>query len=351
MLVYAELIAVGLITAILSVLICARLKKTQIVDAPDGIRKHQAAPVSRLGGIGIVLSALIGGGLASLALAVLSGSIVSVFQAELSWIVSHWQVAAFTAVTVLIGFIDDLGKAETIPKLLALLIIAALVAGFGLYPEALPSPWGDLDFVLVLIAGSLLWLLVFTNAVNFMDGANGLAMGGVTIMLIGLMVIGVTSGSFELSIWWFAILGAMAGFLVHNLSGKLYAGDAGALGLGGMLASLSLVSGLNVWTIATLALPFLIDVLLTLVWRTRREKNLLDPHLDHAYQRLIARGWSHLDVAVLYWGLCATSGIAAYIAALGGGAAPFAVFWALLIAGCVLWSLHRRSATLSDQSR
>lgn len=350
MLTYAGFIAAGIATTILSMLICGRFKQTRVVDAPDGVRKHQAAPVSRLGGMGIVLSALIGGGMVSIVMSLLNGSGASIFQTELAWIAAHWQVAAFTAVTILIGFIDDLGKAETIPKLLALLIIAALVAAFGLYPEALSTPWGNMEIPILLMTGSLLWLLVFTNAVNFMDGANGLAMGGVAIMLIGLLIVGMTSGVFTLSVWWFALFGGFLGFLVHNLSGQLYAGDAGALGLGGLFASLSLVSGLNVWTIATLALPFLVDVLLTLVWRARHGRNVLEPHLDHAYQGLIASGWSHLEAAVLYWGLCATAGVAAYIAALGGGAAPFAVFWALLIAGCILWGLHRRSTKLSHES-
>ena len=65
------------------------------------------------------------------------------------------------------------------------------------------------------------------------------------------------------------LLGAIIGFLIHNLRGKLYAGDAGSLGLGALFASLGLISGLQVWTVATLALPFLIDVLMTLIWRAK----------------------------------------------------------------------------------
>ena len=117
-----------------------------------------------------------------------------------------------------------------------------------------------------------------------------------------------------------------------------------ALGLGALFAALALISGLDIWTVATLALPFLVDVLMTLIWRTKHGRNLLDPHLDHAYQRLIASGWSHLDVAILYWGFSAVSGAAAYIAAQGGGAAPFAVFWGLCLAGIMLWVRHRRTA-------
>ena len=343
-------IGLCLVTVLLSYSLCGRFKKTRILDAPDGVRKHQAAPVSRLGGIGIALSAVVCG-IAFVALASFWEPAKPLFEAERAWIVSQWPGVAFVVIALLIGFIDDLGKAETVPKLLALLIIAALVSVFGLHPAALTTPWWAVDGQIIVMLGSVLWLVVFTNAVNFMDGSNGLAVGCVTIMLVGLAVIGIQTEALTLTHWWVVLLGAVVGFLIHNLSGSLYAGDAGALGLGALFASLSIVVGVDVWIIAILALPFLIDVLLTLVWRTKNRRNLLEAHLDHAYQRLIASGWSHLETAVLYWGLSATAASAAYIASLAGGDAPFAIFWTLLLAGSAIWVLHRRSTNLSDQNR
>ena len=165
-----------------------------------------------------------------------------------------------------------------------------------------------------------------------------------TIMLVGLAVCGSTAGGWTFSILWFPLFGALAGFLLHNLRGRLYAGDAGALGLGALFAALSLASGLDIWTIATLALPFLIDVLLTLAWRLKHGRNLLDAHLDHAYQFLIKGGWSHLETALLYWGLTATAAVLAYIGAQAGGAAPFIIFWTLTLAGSLIWIRHRHAA-------
>ena len=302
------------------------------VDAPDEARKHQSTPIPRLGGVAIFLALLASGalvtGLASL----------SITQAV-------YAPAVLVALAFMIGLWDDLITAPTILKLLLLLTGGAICAFYGLVPDALNSPFGSLEARIPLIIGSVLWLLVFTNSANFMDGSNGLAIGSLLVMFIGLCtaVFAVDSAITSLFPLWFALFGAIAGFLIHNLRGKLYAGDAGALGLGALFASLGLVSGVEVWTVATLALPFLIDVLMTLIWRAKHGRSWLKPHLDHAYQRLRQSGWSHMETAFLYWGLSATCAAGAYIAAQAGGEAPFIVFWTLCLSGIVIWTVHRRS--------
>ena len=324
------------------------VKRTGIVDAPDGVRKQQAVAVPRLGGVAIAAGTFVGGLLGFIALYVLRDGALAANLAEIS-AAAMTLVSANTPLLILVagafvlGLWDDIWTANTKLKLLILGGISLGAATFGLIPNALTSPWGEVSMPLILIIGSAAWLLVFANAVNFVDGSNGLAVGSLAIMMAGLAVTGTVSGTWEFSILWFALFGSIAGFLIQNLRGKLYAGDAGALGLGALFGGLGLISGLDVWTIATLALPFLVDVLMTLIWRAKRGRNWLEPHTDHAYQRLIASGWRHLDVAILYWGLSATAAAMAYIAARGGGAAPFVVFCGLWIAGMVLWVRHLRS--------
>ena len=330
-------------------LFCALVKRSGVVDAPDGGRKQQVRAVPRLGGVAIAAGGIFGSLLGFLILLIAWGTPVIEgiprLIAEIGQLLSGYEaVPIFVVGAFLLGLWDDIWTANTKLKLAALVALCVGVAALGLTPEALTSPWSDISIPIVLIIGSAAWLLVFTNAVNFIDGANGVAIGSLAIMLVGLAVCGSSVGSWNDSVFWFALFGAIAGFLMHNLRGTLYAGDAGARGLGALFAALALISGLDIWTVATLALPFLVDVLMTLIWRTKHGRNLLDPHLDHAYQRLIASGWSHLDVVILYWGFSAVSGAAAYIAAQGGGAAPFAVFWGLCLAGIMLWVRHRRTA-------
>lgn len=336
-------------------LACALVKRLGVVDAPDGGRKMQSQPVPRLGGVAILLGTLIGMAFSFVILMLGYGSdpiamVTGLIHEALKTTPGLGIAMAFVAVCFAIGLWDDIATAGTKLKLAILTIAALAAAAFGLSAQALQTPFGDVSIPVLLIAGSAAWLIVMVNAVNFMDGSNGLAIGCLAIMLAALAVISATSGTWTAALWWVPVLGAIGAFLVHNLRGQLYAGDAGALGLGALFAGLGLASGLNVWTIATIALPFLMDVLLTLIWRARHGRNWLDAHLDHAYQRLIASGWSHLDTAVFYWGLTATCGGMAYIAALAGGAAPFAVFWGLGIALTLIWVRHRRTAQLSDLS-
>ncbi|MEO1552640.1 MAG: hypothetical protein AAFR82_01805 [Pseudomonadota bacterium] len=328
---------------------CRMVKAIRVVDAPDGARKTQTQAVPRLGGVAIFAGAILGGAVGLILLGLVYGinpvRLIEIHGQEIIRGDTRLTfVLAITGVAFLIGLWDDIRTANTKLKLLILALACGAVAAFGLSASALPTPWVELTLPVLMIAGSAAWLLVFTNASNFMDGSNGLAIGSTGLMLAGLAVTGIIAGDFVYSVWWFPVFGAIAGFLIHNLRGQLYAGDAGALGLGALFASLGLMSGLEVWTVATFALPFLIDVLLTLVWRAKHGRNWLDAHLDHAYQRLIDDGWSHFETALLYWGLTIAAGTLAYIAAQAGGAAPFLVFWTLTIAGTVLWIVHRRTA-------
>lgn len=350
---------IGAFTAIsfaVSLLACRFVMGLNVVDAPDGDRKMQAQPVPRLGGLAILIGTLVGGSLSFVILVSAYGvdpvaTVNSLISGLSASALGMGALSGLVITAFLIGLWDDIWTANTKLKLLILALACGTSAAFGLVPESLTSPWGAVSASVILIIGSALWLLVFINATNFMDGSNGLAIGCLAIMLAGLAFSAATSGTISFSLWWFPLFGAIAGFLMHNLRGRLYAGDAGALGLGALFAGLGLVSGLEVWTVATLALPFLIDVLLTLIWRAKHGRNWLDAHLDHAYQRLIDRGWTHLETAVLYWGLSATAAILAYIGAQAGGFAPFLIFWTLTLAGSLIWIRHRRAAhqlNLSD---
>lgn len=349
---------IGAFTSIsfaVSLLACRLVMGLNVVDAPDGDRKMQTHAVPRLGGLAILIGTLIGGSLSFVILVSAYGvDPAATFKSLLSGLsASTLGMGALSGLIITvfsIGLWDDIWTANTKLKLLILAVTCGTAAAFGLIPESLTSPWGAVSIPAVMIIGSALWLLVSINATNFMDGSNGLAIGCLAIMLAGLAVSAATTGAFEFSLWWFPLFGAIAGFLMHNLRGKLYAGDAGALGLGALFAGLGLVSGLEVWTVATLALPFLIDVLLTLIWRAKHGRNWLDAHLDHAYQRLIDSGWSHFETAVLYWGLSATAAVLAYIGAQAGGFAPFLIFWTLTLAGSLIWIRHRRAAQQLDLS-
>jgi len=249
---------------------------------------------------------------------------------------------------LLVGLADDILKLRPVVKLgliavialgMALLDMRADVLGF--WPGAMVElPW------LLAIAGSVLWLIVMINAVNFMDGANGLAMGMACIAALGLAACGVAIGAWHIVLPCVALAGGLAGFLVWNVRGLLFVGDAGALFTGAMLGGLGLelvrLRPDLLFVPAILLLPFLSDVLLTLAWRTRLGKKLFAAHLDHTYQIALKAGLKHSQVSGVHAVWAMNAAVVAVGATIVGGYAPVIAFVALLaISSWVHWRVRR----------
>lgn len=310
----ASLAAVA--AALVSLALCRAVMELGLRDAPDGLRKLQASPVPSAGGLGF-------------APAVLACALIAAGLVE--WRVSGPVAAAAAAASgcLIVGALDDVFDLAARLKLVLLAgISVAAVAGGLLVDRAALVPGVTFQLPMLLgAAGSLLWLLVVINAVNFMDGANGLAMGMGAVAFAGLGVVSGSAGLPDIALLSAAAAGGLCGFLVWNAPGRLYAGDAGALFAGALFAglSLALVKARPDLLLAPplLAAPFLVDVILTVVWRARRGRDLMSAHRDHVYQVAIRAGLGHPGVAVVH-------GIGALNAAAVATAASFAGGWTLL---------------------
>ncbi|WP_300376472.1 glycosyltransferase family 4 protein [Henriciella sp.] len=328
---------------LLSLAGCELVKHTGVVDAPDGKRKQQARPVPRLGGVGMIAAILIV--LAAVALAHESIPAARGHDWLPGQLPTLWVALGGAGLLAGVGALDDIFGLRALPKLLMVLAIALACALLGVAAPMLDTPAGTLAWPPLLIAGSMLWIIVVTNAANFMDGSNGLSLGSLAIMFAGLGAshAAVSDAGFPPGL--VTVIAAIAGFLCHNLKGTLYAGDTGAFGLGGLFAMLALIAGIPVWTAATLVLPFLVDVLLTLASRSRHGQSLFVAHTDHAYQGLIRAGWPHMDVALTWWCLSAACAVAATIGVSAGGALPFVLFWVLVAGLSAGWFMvHRKTS-------
>ncbi len=338
---------------LLSALLCRLWMRRAPLDHPDGTRKLQPIAVPSAGGLGFGLATVL----------VWLGALVLVasWEDEPLWQTYQGLLQSIAGLLVLslsalfVGTIDDLGHVRTRFKFVLLSLVSVIAVAMGLSADSFfVSGFGHLDLLfgfgslgLVLnFAGSALWLFVFMNAANFMDGANGVVPGSLLIMLVGLLVLAMPTLQAEHNLALAALIGALCGFLIWNLSGRLYAGDAGAFFAAAIFAGMGLTfihyDLLTVWTPATLALPFLIDVFLTLVWRVKHGENILHPHRNHAYQLLLRKGWGHIRTAVLWWGMSALCVAAGVRAALTGPDAAFWTFWGLLAVGITLWVVQRR---------
>jgi UDP-N-acetylmuramyl pentapeptide phosphotransferase/UDP-N-acetylglucosamine-1-phosphate transferase len=354
------------VSLLLSVLLCGLMIRYAPRDAPDGGRKTQAAPVPTSGGLAIAMATVMALYISPLLpdTGMAAGWTRGLTEARL------WPYAGLIFGCLVIGAIDDVRPLPARAKLIALLALCVMAASFGVRADVISVPGMGivrLPFS-IAVAGTTAFLIVIINAVNFMDGSDGLAAGTLLAPLYVMTGLTAFAGIFNAAAlsWSPAILlaglslaGALAGFLFWNVRGRLYLGDSGSLLLGAVLGaqSLNTVDTLGragtpgeVWLPVVLVLPFLIDVLMTLIWRAWRGERLFEAHREHAYQLLRRAGWPAWSVAVLWWGLsivCAAAVLAPprFLRAsedAGPATASFSMFILLTVAGAALWIWQRR---------
>jgi UDP-N-acetylmuramyl pentapeptide phosphotransferase/UDP-N-acetylglucosamine-1-phosphate transferase len=322
------LLTACLIAFAVAVGLCRVVMAFGVRDAPDEPRKTQLTAVPTMGGAGFFLAVAL-----ALTIAGLLG------DQPLSQGVMTLLFAS--ALALLIGLIDDLRGMRAALKLVLLIGVGIWISASGIGPDVL-SPWpgAQLSLPPLLAAlGALAWIVLMMNAVNFMDGANGLSMGMAAIAAAGLCACAIVAGAPDIALCAGALCGALAGFLVWNVPGRLFAGDAGALMTGCLLAGLCLllVERRPDWLCLapTLMLPFLTDVILTLGWRLLNGKNLLSAHRDHGYQIAIKAGLRHWQVSAVHAVWAINAAALSLVAGIAGGWFPLMAF--LTLAGASIW--------------
>jgi UDP-N-acetylmuramyl pentapeptide phosphotransferase/UDP-N-acetylglucosamine-1-phosphate transferase len=313
----------ALCSLLASLLVTALAMKAGVIDQPNARSSHKT-PTPRAGGLGI--AAGLGAGLAA-------ASLTPVGSAALMPILA--VIALFCA----LGLADDLITLNERGKLALFVALSVALAWF-----AGPVGWVGLTAGLAVdlplwagLAGSGLFVFVVVNAANFMDGSDGMLAAVLIPAGLALALAGLVAGALNASLIGAALAAGLAGFAVFNRPpARVFAGDCGALCAGAAYAAGALAmagqgfSG-SLWLAPLFVLVFLADVLLTLLRRARNGRFSLIAHREHAYQRLIAAGWSHQRVALVYGGLTALICGGGLVAAQGPDAAVPALF-----AGCVI---------------
>ncbi|MEM9421077.1 MAG: hypothetical protein AAF986_01000 [Pseudomonadota bacterium] len=241
-----------------------------------------------------------------------------------------------------LGLVDDVTTMVALPKLLVLLLISILTAVIVGPLPPIPIPfWGSLMVPAVLgYPLAVFFLLGFVNAFNFMDGLNGIS-GAVGIVALFLLLFVSSGGQAGFAFFVLLFASVLYGFLVRNvMTGKVFLGDAGSLGIGLFLSASALWLGQGpdqgvykgvgqrpqsvhpyafyIFVIAFI--PYLADTTATLFRRWRAGSSLFEAHKEHFYQQMRALGWSHQAVAAVYAGLTLAGGGAAWGASVAFGA-------------------------------
>ena len=248
-------------------------------------------------------------------------------------------VAFVGAITLGVAGLADDFRGLSARFRLVVVILTGAVAGL-LLTSPLP--------LALTVPALAVWVAVYVNAFNFMDGINGIS--GMTAIVAGVSytLMGIEFGSDAAVLIGAALSGAALSFLPYNVpNAKVFLGDVGSYSLGFLIAAL----GWIVWAADTplsLAVAptavYLADTGSTLVLRYRRGARLAEAHREHVYQRLVTGGRSHLSVALAIAGLQAA--IVAVIwwgAAVDRAAVGVAVGLAILVAYVASPGLKRAS--------
>ncbi|EFH09477.1 glycosyltransferase family 4 protein [Pseudoroseomonas cervicalis] len=296
---FLEHLAFAALLALLSAALVRLMIAFPILDHPDH-RKAHARPTPKGGGVGIVCAFIV-------------GMIVLYQVAQFARMAEHRFIGVILAAVAIgiVALLDDMRDFRFVVKLGAQALAALVAIASGLVIERLALPVvGIVPLGLFGVALTLFWIVACTNAVNFMDGLDGLVGGTLLITCAGLGVIAVQEGG------WFIyaaclIMGAgIVGFLPFNLAkpARIFMGDVGSQFLGFMLAVLGVAAArLDVAQLSFLLVPLLLFAILfdtgfTILRRACMGERISAPHRTHLFQMAQRSGLPARRVAAIHWG-------------------------------------------------
>lgn len=296
----AALVA-GLLTNLMIPPITRLAFALRALDHPD-TRKLQTSAVPRLGGVAILIGLALGTGMAGVSR---WGEWDGLQRSEML------VLSLATGLVFLVGLVDDLIGVSVVKKFLCQIIAGWLLIEIGWSFEVLRLPLvGEIDLGIFGPVLSLLWIVGVTNAINLIDGLDGLASGLVAIIAGSLLVYSILQGNAGTVLLMAGTAGACLGFLRHNWEpAKIFMGDSGSLTLGFLLAATTVHSSLKAPAAVAILVPILalgLPVLDTLLVMTFR---FLDrPHSPFAERlmRMFHADRQHLHHLLAHFGAART---------------------------------------------
>lgn len=269
--------------------------KIGAIDVPKDKRRVHKKPIPRLGGLAIYYGFLI--------------SVVFFCKMDKQLI----GIIAGSLLIVGVGIVDDVMQLKASIKFVVQ-IVAALIVAFcdvRINAVSMPMPFvegGILSLGFLSIPVTVLWIVGVTNAVNLIDGLDGLAVGISSIATFSLFFIAILAGEPVVAILAAALAGSCLGFLPYNFNpAKIFMGDTGSTFLGYMLSIICIQGLFKGYVIISFIVPFLIlglpifDTAYAIVRRIKNKKPIMSPDRGHLHHRLIDMGLSQKQtVAIMY---------------------------------------------------
>ena len=206
-----------------------------------------------------------------------------------------------------IGVYDDLKGAKVKNKLFAEVLAAVIIYLWGIRITVLSNPFGpEIQLGWWGLPVTVLWIVIVTNAINLIDGLDGLAAG--TGILISLALLAVSGADTHMQLVYVVLAGSLAGFLVYNFPpATIFMGDAGSLFTGFFLGAISILSSHKATAMATIMIPViafsfpLMDMAYAVLRRYSRGVPLGEADKEHIHHKLLEKGLSKKKVLFLLY--------------------------------------------------
>ncbi|ASN04130.1 MraY family glycosyltransferase [Virgibacillus necropolis] len=291
-----------LISLLLTPLLIKFALKINATDKPN-YRKAHSVPTPTLGGIAIFISFLVG---------------LLILQPSSDY---HAAVVTGAFIIIIMGVFDDLYNLSAKTKFIVQIGVALLIVFWGgLQVEFINLPFGgQIEFGFFSSIVTIFWIVGITNAINLIDGLDGLAAGVSSIALFTIAGMAVLMGDVYVTTMALILFFSTVGFLKFNFyPAKIFMGDTGALFLGYMIGVLALLGFKNI-TIVSFVIPIFIlgvpisDTLIAMVRRRVNRQPMSSPDSSHLHHRLMKSGFTHRQTVLFIYSLSGMFSLAAFL--------------------------------------
>ncbi|WP_087973576.1 glycosyltransferase family 4 protein [Oceanobacillus rekensis] len=290
-----ELITALIISALTTLLVTPLIKrfafKINAADIPDDRKSHDGIKAS-IGGLAIFIGAFAG---------------YLYLQPE------HPQMTAViigACIMLMTGLLDDTFDLKPIYKLLGQTAAAVVVVSSGLIIDKLTMPFFGtvyLDEIGYII--TILWIVGASNAINLIDGLDGLAAGVSTIALSSILVMAIMDYRIVVAYLCIILIGSCLGFLYHNFyPAKIFMGDTGALFLGYSIAVISMLGLFKNVALFSFIIPIIViavpifDTVFAIIRRAINRQGIATADKKHIHYKLLEMGYSHRTSVLIIYG-------------------------------------------------
>ena len=212
----------------------------------------------------------------------------------------------------LLGLFDDLKGVPALAKLAGQIAASSVAVYFGAQILFVSTPFTKIVILGVwAVPVTILWMVAITNAINLIDGLDGLASGITLIASVTLFAVALKMGQMDSAILLAALAGTTAGFLRYNFfPASIFLGDSGSLFLGFMLACASIVGVLKSTLVIALIIPIIVlgipiyDTATAIIRRAIKRRSIFEADKKHLHHRLMKAGFNQRQVVMMIYVAC-----------------------------------------------